>query len=50
MENNKNELLEEARKLAEKHDQLKRLIYQMLDDLDKIELEYLEKIKKIKEK
>jgi len=45
----KQELLKKAGELADKHAELKKVILVMLDDLDKIEKEYIETIKKIKE-
>ncbi len=45
---NKQELLEEAKKLAEKHAELKSAVINMLDEMDKIELEYNKIIEEIK--
>ena len=48
-EKTKQELLIEAQQLAEKHQELKKTILKMLDDLDKIEIEYNRIVDKIKE-
>jgi len=46
----KQELLEDAQKLTEKHAELKSVIMNMLDEMDKIELEYNKIIEEIKKK
>lgn len=46
----KQELLEIAKQLAEKHSFLKETVLDILIDIDKIEKEYLEIIKQIKSK
>ena len=50
MENKKNktELLEIAKDLADKHNELKSVVISMLDEMDKIELEYNKTIEEIK--
>jgi uncharacterized coiled-coil DUF342 family protein len=51
MEDNKKtkqDLLEEAKKLAEKHAELKAVVINMLDEMDKIESEYNKIIEEIK--
>ena len=50
MEENKQILLEKAKKLAEKHEELKLVVIKILNDMDSIELEYNEIVKKIKSK
>lgn len=45
---NKQELLEETKKLAEKHAELKSVVIKILDEMDKIELEYNKIIEEIK--
>ena len=50
MEENQEILLNRAAELAEKHAELKSIVYKMLDDMDAMELEYKKIIKKIKEK
>jgi len=45
---NKKDLLEYAQKMAEKHAELKSIVISMLDEMDKIELEYLKTIEEIK--
>lgn len=47
---NKNEMLEIAGKLAEKHAELKSVVMNILDEMDKIELEYKKIIEEIKNK
>ena len=49
-EKNKNELLQEAKQLADKHSELKSVVIKILDDMDKIETEYQKIIKEIKNK
>ena len=44
----KQELLEQSQKLAEKHTEIKSVIIGMLDEMDKIEVEYNEIIEQIK--
>jgi hypothetical protein len=44
----KKQLLEKAKEIAQKHSDLKITIEKMLDDLDNLEIEYNEIIKKIK--
>ena len=46
----KNELLELAGKLAEKHAELKSIVMNMVDEMDKIELKYNKIIDEIKKK
>jgi Asp-tRNA(Asn)/Glu-tRNA(Gln) amidotransferase A subunit family amidase len=45
---NKQELLELAKKLADKHAELKEVVINMLDEMDKIELEYNKIVEEIK--
>lgn len=45
---NKTELLELAKKLADKHAELKSIVTGMLDEMDKVELEYNKVIEEIK--
>jgi hypothetical protein len=47
---NKQELLECAKKLAEKHAELKSVVINILDEMDKLELEYIKTIEEIKKK
>jgi len=44
----KQELLEELKVLADKHSQLKQAVEDMLDEMDKIELRYIEITEEIK--
>ncbi len=51
MEENKKssqELMDICKSLAEKHAELKQTVLDMLDEMDKIELEYIRIIKEIK--
>jgi molecular chaperone GrpE (heat shock protein) len=51
MEDNKKtkqDLLEETKKLAEKHAELKSVVIKMLDEMDNVELEYNKTIEEIK--
>jgi len=45
---NKQELLEYVKQLAEKHTELKSVVMRMLDEMDKVELEYNKTIEEIK--
>ena len=45
---NKTELLEIAKKLADKHAELKSVVIGMLDEMDRVELEYNKVIEEIK--
>ncbi len=48
MDKEKEILFKKAQELSKKHKELKSAILQMVDELDKIELEYKKTIKKIK--
>jgi dihydrodipicolinate synthase/N-acetylneuraminate lyase len=50
MENKKSqqELIEDAKKLAEQHAELKLIVYNILDDMDIIELKYRKIVEEIK--
>jgi|LFRM01.2.fsa_nt_gb hypothetical protein len=48
LKKNKQELLEETKALAIKYDELKSVVLGLLEEMDKIEIEYNKKIQEIK--
>lgn len=48
MKKSKQELLEETKILATKHAELKSVVLDLLEEMDKIEIEYNKKIEEIK--